>query len=96
MPPQMVQTGSLWKSITFLLNFRTVDTFKTLVDEVPLPFMFICYRNCQWYGSDDEARQEFLLRAGEVVLDRSIIFIYLMSCQTRRRLPGRKRLPAEI
>jgi 3-dehydroquinate dehydratase type I len=46
-------------------ELRTVDTFKTLVDEVPLPFMFICYRSCQWYGSDDEARQEFLLRAAE-------------------------------
>ena len=44
---------------------RTIDNFRMLMDEVPLPFMFICYRNCQWYGSDDEARQEFLLRAAE-------------------------------
>lgn len=44
---------------------RTVDNFKTLIDEAPLPFMFICYRNCQYFGDDDEARQEFLLRAAE-------------------------------
>ena len=46
-------------------EFRTIDHFKTLIDEVPLPFMFICYRSCKWYGKDDEARQEFLLRAAE-------------------------------
>lgn len=46
-------------------EFRTVSTFKRLIDEVPLPFMFICYRGCKWYGNDDEARQEFLLRAAE-------------------------------
>ncbi|MBE6356195.1 MAG: type I 3-dehydroquinate dehydratase [Lentisphaerae bacterium] len=44
---------------------RTTDNFRLLMGEVPLPFMFICYRNCQWFGNDDEARQEFLLRAAE-------------------------------
>lgn len=44
---------------------RTVDNFRMLINEVPLPFMFICYRNCKYFGEDDEARQEFLLRAAE-------------------------------
>ena len=44
---------------------RTVDHFRTLIKDVPLPFMFICYRNCKWFANDDEARQEFLLRAAE-------------------------------
>ena len=46
-------------------ELRTVDNFRRIMNEAYLPFMFICYRNCQWYGSDDEARQEFLLRAAE-------------------------------
>ena len=46
-------------------EFRTVDHFRALINEVPLPFMFICYRNCKYCGADDEARQEYLLRAAE-------------------------------
>ena len=46
-------------------EFRTVDHFRQIMRETDLPFMFICYRNCQWFGNDDEARQEFLLRAAE-------------------------------
>lgn len=46
-------------------EYRTVDCFKTLIDAVPLPFMFICYRNCCFCGADDDARQVFLLRAAE-------------------------------
>ena len=45
--------------------FRTVDHFRSIINEAPLPFMFICYRGCKWFGTDDEARQEFLLRAAE-------------------------------
>lgn len=44
---------------------RTVDNFRRIMDEAMLPFMFICYRGCAWYGNDDEARQEFLLRAAD-------------------------------
>ena len=56
-------------------ELRTVDTFKTLVDEVPLPFMFICCRNCQWYGSDDEARRNFSSVPPELFwIDQSLLF----------------------
>lgn len=44
---------------------RTVDNFEAIMNEAMLPFMFICYRSCQWYGKDDAGRQEFLLRAAE-------------------------------
>ena len=43
----------------------TVDNFRDIINSVPLPSMFICYRNNPWYGNDDDARQEFLLRAAE-------------------------------
>ena len=44
---------------------RTVDNFRAIIAEAPLPFMFICYRRCPWFGNDDEGRQEGLLRAAE-------------------------------
>ncbi len=44
---------------------RTVDNFRRIMNEVKLPFMFICYRNDRWLKDDDEARQEYLLRAAE-------------------------------
>ncbi len=46
-------------------ELRTVDCFRRIMEEAYLPFMFICYRGCKWYGTDDEARQEYLLRAAE-------------------------------
>lgn len=46
-------------------EFRTVDQFRRIMSEAQLPFMFICYRGCQWFGNDDEARQEYLLRAAD-------------------------------
>lgn len=45
------------------LEERTVEKFKAVIESVPLPFMFICYRNDQFLKGDDEARQEYLLRA---------------------------------
>ncbi len=44
---------------------RTVENFRRIMSEVSLPFMFICYRNDQWLGADDEARQVYLLNAAE-------------------------------
>ncbi len=46
-------------------ELRTVDNFRQVMDAVRLPFMFICYRNDRWFGTDDAARQKFLLRAAE-------------------------------
>ena len=46
-------------------ELRTVDQFRRLMNEVHLPYMFICYRSDRWFGTDDEARQEYLLRAAE-------------------------------
>ena len=51
---------------------RTEDNFRHLMREVRLPFMFLCYRNDQWFGQDDEARQACLLAAaaaGAEVID---------------------------
>ena len=47
------------------LEKRTVENFKTVIASASLPFMFICYRNDKFLGADDEARQEYLLRAAE-------------------------------
>ncbi len=44
---------------------RTVDNFRYIMQAVHLPFMFICYRSDNWFGEDDEARQECLLKAAE-------------------------------
>ncbi|MBE6390089.1 MAG: type I 3-dehydroquinate dehydratase [Lentisphaerae bacterium] len=46
-------------------EFCTVDNFKAIIDAASLPSMFICYRNHKWFGSDDDARQECLLKAAE-------------------------------
>ncbi len=46
-------------------ELRTVDNFRRIMTEVRLPFMFICYRNDRWFGTDDAARQECLLHAAE-------------------------------
>ena len=51
---------------------RTVEKFRSLVQSVQLPFMFIDYRKDCWLGADDEARQEVLLlgaEAGAEVID---------------------------
>ncbi len=53
------------------LEERTVENFRKIVQSVPLPFMFIDYRNDAFHGEDDEARQKYLLMAadagGEVI-----------------------------
>ena len=47
-------------------EMRTAETFRRLMAAAPeLPFMFISYRGDAFLGSDDEARQPFLLRAAE-------------------------------
>ena len=46
-------------------ELRTVEQFRRIMAEVRLPFMFICYRSDRWFGGDDGARQEYLLRAAE-------------------------------
>ncbi len=54
-------------------ELRTVDCFKEMMDAAPeLPFMFINYRSDCIHGSDDEARQKYLLdaiQAGAEVVD---------------------------
>ena len=44
---------------------RTLENFRGMIDAVQLPFMFIDYRNDQFLGADDEARQKYLLLAAE-------------------------------
>ncbi len=45
-------------------ELRTPDNFRLFLSAAPeLPFMFILYRNDKWLGSDDEARQKYLLAA---------------------------------
>ena len=56
----------------FALEDRTPEKFRALIQSVPLPFMFIDYRNDRFLGADDEARQKFLLmgaEAGAEVID---------------------------
>ena len=51
---------------------RTEQNFRALIRSVPLPFMFIDYRNDLFLGADDEARQNDLLlaaRCGAEVID---------------------------
>lgn len=54
-------------------ELRTPDNYRRFMDSAPeLPFMFILYRNDRWLGSDDDARQKFLLEAasaGAEVID---------------------------
>lgn len=45
------------------LEQRTAQEFRRLMKEVPLPFMFVLYRNDEFCGGDDEARQKYLLEA---------------------------------
>ena len=47
------------------LEQRTEENFRTLIDSVQLPFMFIDYRNDRFLGADDEARQKYLLLAAQ-------------------------------
>ena len=51
---------------------RTEENFRKIIGSVPLPFMFIDYRNDRFLGDDDAARQEHLLlaaRCGAEVID---------------------------
>ena len=47
------------------LEQRTEDKFRTVINSVQLPFMFIDYRNDMFLKADDEARQEYLLLAAK-------------------------------
>ena len=51
------------------LEERTRDAFRSLIDAVPLPFMFIDYRGDKFCGKDDDARQQYLLAAAEAGAD---------------------------
>lgn len=44
---------------------RTVDNFRKIISSVQLPFMFTDYRCDIYYGADDEARMDTLLKAAE-------------------------------
>ena len=46
-------------------ELRTAENFRSLMDAVHLPFMFLSYRSDLYLGRDDAARQECLLRAAE-------------------------------
>ena len=47
------------------LESRTREKYRSMMDSVQLPFMFIDYRNDIFLGADDEARQKYLLLAAE-------------------------------
>ena len=54
------------------LEQRTEENFRTLINSVQLPFMFIDYRNDVFLKADDEARQKYLLlaaKSGAEVID---------------------------
>lgn len=47
------------------LELRTEENFRSIIQSVQLPFMFIDYRNDCFLGADDDARQESLLLAAK-------------------------------
>ena len=47
------------------LESRTREKYRSMMDSVQLPFMFIDYRNDIFLGANDEARQKYLLLAAE-------------------------------
>lgn len=49
----------------FPVELRTVENFRKIVSSVKLPFMFNDYRCDVFYGADDEARMDTLLKASE-------------------------------
>lgn len=54
------------------LEDRTVENFRRVITSVPLPFMFICYRNDKFLKDNDDARQVYLklaAKAGAEVID---------------------------
>ena len=53
-------------------ELRTEENFSRLMEEVRLPFMFLVYRNDEFLGADDEARQACLMaaaHAGAEIID---------------------------
>lgn len=44
-------------------EFRNVDSLRSVIAAVELPFMFFFYRQDRWLASDDDQRQEVLLAA---------------------------------
>lgn len=49
----------------FPVELRTVENFRKIITSVQLPFMFTDYRCDIYYGADDEARMDTLLKAAE-------------------------------
>ena len=49
----------------FPLEQRTEENFRTLIRCTQLPYMFLDYRNDRFLGTDDEARQKYLLLAAQ-------------------------------
>lgn len=49
----------------FPVELRTVENFRKIVTSVQLPFMFTDYRCDVYYGADDEARMDTLMKAAE-------------------------------
>ena len=47
------------------LEERTEVNFRNMIRSVQIPFMFIDYRNDQFLGANDDARQEYLLLAAQ-------------------------------
>jgi len=53
----------------FPVELRTVDNFRKIIMSVQLPFMFTDYRCDIYYGADDEARMDTLMKAAEAGAD---------------------------
>jgi 3-dehydroquinate dehydratase type I len=49
----------------FPVELRTVDNFRKIISSVQLPFMFTDYRCDVYYGADDEARMDTLMKTVE-------------------------------
>lgn len=49
----------------FPVELRTVENFRAITSSVQLPFMFTDYRSDIYYGADDEARMDTLLKAAK-------------------------------
>jgi 3-dehydroquinate dehydratase len=47
------------------LEFRNLDSLKSIIDAIDLPYMFFFYREDKWAESDDDTRQELLLIAAQ-------------------------------
>jgi len=50
---------------TLAPEFRTVENYRKIVESVPLPMLFNCYRNDIVPGSNDDSRAEELVKAAQ-------------------------------